>query len=297
MKKFILNTLTTRYNGFQELLRLKEALESAREESEIFLDMSYLTRFDGSMCACLGGLLKYYRSKGLCISTKLSDIEPKVRSYLSQNEFLSLFGQHKIMDYSKNNEKAIIDFKSHKINNSNEFQAYIGNYFSLYNKNLPNIPRRLLKHFRTSLYEIYLNAVEHAETQLDIFTSGEFFAAKQQLDFCVTDLGIGIKENIRKKIHLTLQPEKAIDWAMQAHNTTRKGEPGGLGLKLIREFITHNEGVMIIVSDAGYWEFKNKQVITKRFESPFPGTVILIKINTANTKYYDKYDINPNDIF
>jgi signal transduction histidine kinase len=296
VNKFILENATTSYDGFQELLRLKNALESAIEvgDKNFFLDMSRLTWFEGNLCACLGGLLTYFKSQGLGISTKLSEIEHGVLSLFNKNGFLALFGQDRTIDtYS-----TTIEFKKHKINGSDDFQTYIRKSFSPGSKGLPNMTPRLLKRFRNHLYEIYLNAIEHAETQQAIFSCGQFFPRKQRLDFCITDLGIGIKENIKRKIFLRLKPEEAIDWAMQAANTTRKGESGGLGLKLIREFIMRNNGRIAIVSDAGYWELKGGQVTKKRFDDPFPGTVVLIEINTADTKSYAlKSEIDPNDIF
>ncbi len=67
MKTFILKNVTTNYVGFQELLRLKNALEFAIEvgDKNFFLDMSHLTWFEGNMCACLGGLLSYFYSRNL----------------------------------------------------------------------------------------------------------------------------------------------------------------------------------------------------------------------------------------
>ncbi len=294
MKNFILKNVSTSYDGFQELLRLKNALESAIEvgDKKFFLDMSRLTWFEGNLCACLGGLLIYFKSQGLGISIKL--IKSGVRSFFNKNGFLALFGQDRTVD----THGTTIKFKKHKINDSNDFQTYIGESFSPGSKGLPNMTPRLLKGFRNSLYEIYLNAVEHSETQQDVFSCGQFFPKKQRLDFCITDLGIGIKENIKRKIDLTFKPEEAIDWAMQAANTTRKYESGGLGLKLIREFIVLNNGRIVIVSDAGYWELQGEQVTKKRFDCPFPGTVVLIEINTADTKSYAlKSEIDPNNIF
>jgi hypothetical protein len=80
----------------------------------------------------------------------------------------------------------------------------------------------LLKSFRASLYEIYVNALEHSETQLGIFSCGQFFPTAQRLDFTVADLGIGIRERIRRDLQKLMDPQDAIGWAM-AGNTTRRG--------------------------------------------------------------------------
>jgi nitrogen-specific signal transduction histidine kinase len=44
---------------------------------------------------------------------------------------------------------------------------------------------------------------------------------------------------------------------MRDANTTRKGESGGLGLKLIREFIVRNNGRIVIVSDEGTTDYND----------------------------------------
>jgi len=291
----MLKNVNTNYNGFQELLNLKNVLESTiqRGEKNFFLDMSRLTWFDGNLCACLGALLIYFKFQGLNISTKSSEMQPKVFNLFSKNGFLALFGKDVTMDVYN----TTIKFKIHQSNCSNSFQTYINQSFSLNSKGLPEMTPELLKRFRNSLNEIYWNAVEHAKTA-QIFSCGQYFPKKKRLDFCITDLGIGIKENIKREINLILKPEEAIDWAMQASNTTRKDELGGLGLKLIREFISLNKGRIVIVSDLGYWEYQNGQIIKKCFNFDFPGTVVLIEINTADTKSYAlKSEIDPNNIF
>lgn len=54
----------------------------------------------------------------------------------------------------------------------------------------------------------------------------------------------------------------------------------------IREFIAMNKGRIQIVSDRGYWEFSPRGETLARIDTPFPGTVINIEINTADTSSY-----------
>ena len=86
------------------------------------------------------------------------------------------------------------------------------------------------------------------------------------------------------KIHtgLELSPEESINWATAKRNTTKRGKvPGGLGLKLLCEFIDLNGGCIQIVSDAGYWHRRNSEIVTKPLSYPFPGTVVNVEINTG----------------
>jgi hypothetical protein len=110
---------------------------------------------------------------------------------------------------------------------------------------------------------------------------------------------LGIRRNILEQRGINLTAEQAINWAMEGKNTTKAGPiPGGLGLKLLREFIIKNEGRIQIVSDNGYWELSEGKVKTMAFSEPFPGTVVNIEINTADTKSYRLVsEISPDDIF
>jgi hypothetical protein len=103
----------------------------------------------------------------------------------------------------------------------------------------------------------------------------------------VTDLGIGMKRNIREKKGIELSGVDAIIWALSGINTTRVGpSPGGLGLKLLRGFLSGNGGRMEIVSDSGYWVCEKGETTVKPFVFPFPGTIVCIQLNTADSKTY-----------
>jgi len=156
----------------------------------------------------------------------------------------------------------------------------------------------LLRRFRESLFEIYWNSVEHSETELGIFACGQYFPTRSRLSFSIVDLGIGIKERIRRDLGIEMPKIKAIEWAMSG-NTSRKGRrPGGLGLMLIREFINLNEGRIVVVSGSGYWRFAKGEVRTKYLKRPFMGTVVTIMINTADeTSYQLKGEVDPAEIF
>ncbi|MFH1096327.1 MAG: ATP-binding protein [Candidatus Desantisbacteria bacterium] len=110
---------------------------------------------------------------------------------------------------------------------------------------------------------------------------------RHQLNFSVTDLGIGIRQNVKENACLDLTPEDAIVWATEGRNTTKRDKiPGGLGLKLLREFIDLNGGHIQIVSDAGYWWREKGKTVSARLSQSFPGTVVSVEINTADTQSY-----------
>lgn len=79
---------------------------------------------------------------------------------------------------------------------------------------------------------------------------------------------------------------KAMQFCLTEGNTTKQNEPGGLGLKLLKRFIRHNQGRIVIVSKKAYYEFSNGHESIIPLENPFPGTCINIEINTADSKSY-----------
>lgn len=288
--KIILQDIYSNYEGFSSLTSIaSQTKESVLEEIE--LDFSRTGWLDANMCAPLGAIL-YKLARGIN-TIRLLNLSSDVEKIISKNGFLCNYGWPRIRDtYS-----STIEYKRFEPKDDRYFAEYIEKH--LIGKGIPEMSPGLLKKFRESIYEIFSNAVIHSQTSLGIFSCGQYFHRKHRLDFSVADLGIGIRRNIHERLGLELSAEEAINWALEGKNTTKAGPiPGGLGLKLLREFIIKNEGRIQIVSDAGYWELSEGKVKTRTFMEPFPGTVVNIDINTADTKSYRLvFEIKPEDIF
>lgn len=276
--KLALLPIRSDFDGFAQLTQLHAQVRDVRFET-LELDMSGATWFDANMCAPFGAIL--YKTSRSLNTVKLENLTPDVKSILSKNGFLMNYGVAKSADVYK----TTIEYKRFEAKDERYFAAYIEQH--LVGKGMPKMSIGLQKKFRESIFEILSNAVIHAETKLGIFACGQHFPKGGRLDFSIADLGIGMKENIKKKRGLDLTPEAAIKWATEGNNTTKTGNiPGGLGLKLLRDFVTLNKGRIQIVSDAGYWELARGAVTTKRFEQPFPGTVVNLEIKTADRQSY-----------
>ncbi len=96
-----------------------------------------------------------------------------------------------------------------------------------------------------------------------------------------------------------IDPCEAIKWAIREGNTTKEGnQPGGLGLKLIKDFIKLNGGRIQFVSSSGYYEFFTGGEYVQKLNNDFPGTCINIEINTNDTNSYClKSELKSEDIF
>jgi len=289
--KFLLPSINHDRLGFQKLIELNVAAAEVSFE-DVEVDMSSVTWLDADMCAPLGAIL--YRLSAALNEIRLTGIRPDVEASLCRNGFLSHYGREKVPD----RWGTTIPYQRFEVKDDRYFAKYIEDQF-IHRHEMPRMSRGLQKKFRESVFEIFSNAVIHSRTRMGIFSCGQFFPKKHRLVFSVADLGIGIRENVRLAIGKEMAAYQAIVWATEGTNTTKKGKiPGGLGLKLLREFVTLNRGVLRIVSDAGYWELSGGQVKTALFPNPFPGTVVNIEIDTSDQhSYVLSSEISPQDIF
>ncbi|MBN1596454.1 HAMP domain-containing histidine kinase [candidate division FCPU426 bacterium] len=277
------------YQGFSCLVEFYDRCNNCMFE-EIEVDMGNVQWLDAHMCSPFGAIL-YQTSVANFI--KITNINKKVGDILSKNGFLSSYGWMKNPDTFQ----TTVEYKRFDTKDIRYFNDYVISDL-VTKKGLPRMLPKLRKKFVESICEIFDNAIIHSQTRLGIFSCGQFFPFRKRLDFSISDLGIGICQNIKQKLDLDLSPEKAIQWAVEGNNTTKAGYiPGGSGLKILREFITMNKGKIQIVSDRGFWELSDREE-TSILKNPFPGTVVTIEINTADkSKYGLTSEINPENVF
>ena len=218
------------YVGFEALTRLHaQAKDYFLEDIEI--DLGTTTWLDADMCAVFGAIL--YSLGDNLNTVDLVNIRPDVERILSKNGFLSHYGQVRIPD----SWGTTISYQRFDVTDDRFFSGYIEAEF-INRIEMPGMSPGLLKKFRESIFEIFSNAVLHSSTRLGIFSCGQFFPKQNKLDFTVADLGVGIRQNVSEYMGRDISAAQAIVWATEKNNTTKGGPvPGGLGLKLLGEFL------------------------------------------------------------
>ena len=277
--------------GFQALVEFQAKTKDCFL-NVITIDMRTVKWLDADMCAAFGAIL--YGLGERLNTIKLINICTSVDEILSKNGFLSHYGREKIPD----RWGTTIPYQRFDVKDDRFFGGYIEKEL-IRRPEMPDMSPGLLKKFRESIFEIFSNAVLHSRTEMGIFSCGQFFPKRNRLVFSVADLGIGIRQNVKDNMGLDLSPENAITWATEGRNTTKRGQiPGGLGLKLLGEFIDLNVGCMQIVSDAGYWRRENGKISVARLGRAFLGTIVSLEINTADTHSYAlSSELSSTDIF
>lgn len=279
------------FEGYQDLIDFYYQTEKVFLD-EVIIDFSNVSWFEANLSAVLGAV--FTKLKSNLNNIKIIGLKDRIKEIFLRNDFLSYSSGKKLVDFSQ----TTIKYRKFDIKDEKYFMHYV-NAELLSKSDLPKMTTQLKKEMSGSIFEIFVNSITHSETTLGVFTCGQYYPAKKRIDFTIVDMGIGIKEKIKKELRISLTGDEAIAWALEKGNTTRKGDiPGGLGLKLIKEFIKLNEGRIQIVSNDGFWELKVTQEVRKIFSFPFPGTIINIEINIADTKQYKMSDeIDDNNIF
>ena len=283
-------TIRSQKEGFEHLAELAAA---ARElfADQVEVDFSPCGFFDANMAAPLAAVLSQ-------IADELNAIEivsvPKaIERILRKNRFLVAYGYSSLEDANR----TTLPFQRIQLVDKGRFADYLR--FHMNGKGIPRMTEALGRVFRQSIFEVFQNSVIHSESRLGVFVCGQFYPQLQRLDLTIADAGIGIRTNVRRYLKKDISSIEAIRWALQEGHTTKTGpQPGGVGLKLLIDFIASNQGKIQIASRFGFYEYSSGSERVEKLAADFPGTVVNLEINTGDTATYClRSEISPANIF
>lgn len=239
---------------------------------------------EANLFAVLGAILphpskvnfKFHRN-----ITNWSRTSSSIRKLLERNGFLNYYGEK--FEHFFNDTTA--QYKIFRKQELTEFSQYIKNDV-LKPEGFPRMSDAARKKIIEGILEVFLNSIIHGQTDR-VFICGQYYPNKGFLKFTLVDLGITIKTDVCRNTQLNLSGTEAIKWAVSGDNTTRRGNiPGGLGLKMLRNFLKLNGGSIQIISNDGYWQEKESVEIVRDMKLPFSGTIVTISFNTTDSKQY-----------
>ena len=232
--------------------------------------------FEANMCAVLGGLLDIIKPVN---QISITSDNTRIVTILKKNGFLANYGYS--VEYDRNN--TTIKYLKLKSNENRYFSSYVNNEL-LTKAGFPSMTEALKRKISESIYEIFVNAQMHSKSEY-IYTCGQFYPKKQKIAFTIVDMGQGFKANINNRFRHNLSSIQAIKWATENGSTTKTDAPGGIGLAILKEFITMNKGNFQIVSYDGFYQVgKDEKAI--QLKHSFPGTVVNMEFRTDDTLSY-----------
>jgi hypothetical protein len=261
--------------GFSKLAKLFDDL-SGFNQANISIDLSKVSWLDAHLAAPLLIIARH-------VSTKRNTI-----NFINPQEQVAL-------TLRKNRFFTRLENDTYRTTMPiTEFQLTEGVAFSLYakkhlnRKEMPRMTPALRGKFYEGIDELFANSALHSNAKLKVAVCGQFYPTNGRLDFSIADGGRTIAGALRDSGRGSYRDDEAIAWAMTPLNTTRQGDiPGGLGSKVLREFIELNNGKLIVASSAGFWCQQGNKVVKFRLAHPFPGTTVVLEINTADKNRYD----------
>ncbi|MGE0468171.1 MAG: ATP-binding protein [Nitrospira sp.] len=285
-----LPTIHSDKEGFERLASLAADTEKLYAD-RLEVDFSKCGFFDANMAASLAAVLA--RISDNLNAVELVKVPSAIERVLRKNGFLLAYGYSAIDDVNQ----TTLPFQRIQISDKGRFADYLKQH--LKGKGIPRMTDGLGKVFKQSIFEVFQNAVIHSNSRLGIFVCGQFYPQVQRLDLTIADAGIGIRTNVRRYLGTNVSSVEAIRWALQGGNTTKTGsQPGGVGLKVLKDFIALNEGKIHLASRLGFYEYCNEKETFEKLGADFKGTVVNLEINTGDTQSYRlSSEISPEDIF
>ncbi len=147
------------------------------------------------------------------------------------------------------------------------------------------------------MWEIYTNSFEHGLSPVGVFSCGHHYLGRNELTLTVVDFGRGIAANVKDFLKSdprssTLTSSACVEWALKKGNSTANLKVArGLGLDLLKSFVTVNEGSLELYSNDAYALIDKDGVSIKDLAVGFSGTIVQIKLKCDERLYRLKSEV------
>lgn len=149
------------------------------------------------------------------------------------------------------------------------------------------------------MWEIYANAFEHGNSPIGLFSCGQFFPRLHKLNLTVVDFGVGIPQNVRQFARNTaISAATAMEWAFQRGTTTKpEGLGRGIGLDLLKEFVTLNKGKLEVFSHEGHAIIEHGREEYRSRACFYEGTLVNMSLQCDESYYCFHSEISTDPLF
>ena len=279
-------TINDNPNDFGNLFKLfNEALDY---NGKIILDFSQCEFIRPNAIAVIGCMARVIQSRGREIFIATDTVENKVLAFLRKSGLASVFN----LPLETHNSNTIPYREDINLDQDGIIDFLSNNWLR---EKWVSVSEKLLSEIMGNMWEIYSNAFEHSGTDYGVFTCGQYYR-NNHVVLTVVDFGKGIVENVRdffisngiQKIKVREIPDKkCLEWAFQKGNSTiaNKNIPRGMGLDLLKNFISSNHGRLELYSNNAHVVISANGEYYEDCEHGFSGTVVHITL-ICDEKFY-----------
>ncbi len=275
-------TLNDKKDDFIKLFAIYDSIRNCQED--VCFKFSRCRFLRPNAVAFLGGLARTIEADSRTVTFDWDSLTSNaVKANLCQNGFARMFGFH--IQEGKGHS---IPYREDTEENMNSIMDYLTDYWL--GRGWVHVTDNVQNAIVGRMWEIYINAFEHSNSAIGVFSCGQHFKNDNALLLSVVDFGLGIPANIRKFISQhddrasELSSDDCLRWAFRRGSTTKK-ELGGLGLDLLKDFVQVNQGKLEIYSNDGYAIIDHNGERYSNILSSFEGTIVHITLQCDENLY------------
>lgn len=252
---------------------IQNCVDAQKSKEQLIFNFESTIWMDPFAITVISGVIQY------CLQTrKVTYIPPKnikFKDYLSQigfNTFFNLNGNDIHKDTSVE-LRQLTALTPH----------YIDDIIVLIDSKM-KISTGMKDSLKMSIQEILTNVFDHSKSNSGCFVCAQYYPTKRMIRLCITDFGVGILSNLKKKYKITTDIE-AIELSVKERVTSRP-QSAGFGLTHIRNFLKVNEGTFTIISGNGKVNFYSNKIENYNMSAGFKGTIVNLEINANKKSFY-----------
>lgn len=276
--------------SYEWMFRTRENILSTMQDTR--LSFFFCTKISPAAVAFLGGTIRLASQNGISVSVDWTTVKDvNVLKFLRHNGFADKFGGK-----SHGWDNHCIPYREDAVEDPDGVMDYltdnwIGCGWVLVSEKLKNA-------IVGKMWEIYTNSFEHGLSPVGVFSCGHHYSNKNELTLTVVDFGLGIATNVRHFLSSdprskSLNSSACVEWALRKGNSTSSLKVArGLGLDLLRSFVTVNEGSLELYSNSAYVLINKDGVTIKELDINFSGTIVQIKLKCDEKLYRLSSEVN-----
>jgi hypothetical protein len=288
---FIMPVVAADKVGYEFLCELYDEMYEI-ENTDICINFAKCKSFDANLSAVLGAIFDKRQSEGCNIFLGAPKVAG-VRRALSRNKFFRAFD----LDTTYEDRENYIEYHKFGVADTKQFKQYIDTEL-VQKKRFPECTEKAKIKIIESIYEIFANAASHGGCS-HVYSCGEVhtYRNKTMLDMTFVNLGLSVVDNVSRymdeKGKPTLTSCEALNWAFVEGNTTKE-ITGGLGLAILKQFVSMNEGSIQMISGNAMLEIEGDNHSNTCLDKCFQGTIVTVKFNCDDSKTYLMTDEVPD---
>jgi anti-sigma regulatory factor (Ser/Thr protein kinase) len=285
--------ISGRINDSQsDFLRLFRMIRTALEvPNDVEFDLGACTFLRTNAVVLLGGAARAIEASGRRARFRWPRDE-KLNKFLGKCDFRSAFGGN-AYPWRDNS----VPFRHDASPDTKSIAAYLGEDWL--GREWLDVSPRLRNEIVGKIIEIYVNAFEHSGSPIGTVSCGQHYPSQKTLTLTVADFGIGIAGSVQRFLpHRELSDVEAMEWAFERGHTTKPQRgPRGLGLKLLRDFVSVNRGSLEVYSCSAYARFTSNTPSLAALPAFFEGTIIHISLQCDESHYMLASESSTADLF